>query len=275
MATPLRADETNEDASTGSELVRALCAAKAELKQMIGHTAKNDAPGAGGYTYVELAPILAHAEPILANHGLVVICTTDDEVEPIEIRTQSGSRQGVQVTVRGRLMHTSGEEIHVSAHGVGVNGDKAIYSAQTGARKYLMLQLLGLAGAKEDEPEHPKNEGQGTKPPQAPANRGTGHQPKVKPAEKAGQKPPKLSDEVEGFLKDGPVWLESAFPFKNKWPKWTWEEVARGCYLDPEAQEDKGIASFCKYALSLENRGGIHERIHAIQNWVVSGTWEG
>lgn len=114
------------------------------------------------YHYASLEQWVDAIRPVLARHGLAIVtsCTRVEDLQPAETRKGDKLRM-VRVTARATLYHRSGTSIAVDAYGEGSDsGDKAVYKAMTGARKYLLAALSGSATS--DDPEH-ENEREASK----------------------------------------------------------------------------------------------------------------
>ena len=121
------------------ELAKALAAFQAEAPKVLkGKTAKVTTKGGGSYSYsfADLADVAEVAYPLLAKHGLSFACLP--EVDP------------PRMTLRGVLMHTSGERLE----GVlPLNGStpQEVGSALTYARRYLLGCLTGIVTDVDDD----------------------------------------------------------------------------------------------------------------------------
>lgn len=99
------------------------------------------------YKFAQAEDVASAATKALLAHGVLAEFECEDaETQPI--RSKRGS-EGLIVTVRCRLIVTdseSGQTESRLAMGSGSDypGDKAIYKAMTGARKYAFLHLLGI-----------------------------------------------------------------------------------------------------------------------------------
>lgn len=99
------------------------------------------------YDYAKAEDVAAVAYDALTAEGLLVEFEILDSSE-IQITSAKGSH-GMIVTVSGQLVITDPETGDVAtraARGSGSDypGDKAIYKAMTGARKYALIHLLGI-----------------------------------------------------------------------------------------------------------------------------------
>jgi hypothetical protein len=107
------------------------------------------------YKYVVLKDILDQLRPVLSSVGLHLTATTYDAVT-----SETDARVTVEVTVTNVDFPT--EQLATAATGYAKDGkgDKAIYKATTGAFKYALLLLFGLA-QDDDDPEHDSAEPKG------------------------------------------------------------------------------------------------------------------
>ena len=117
---------------------------------------------AQNYDYVQAEDIAKAAHVALQDAGLVCEFQTTSATET-PIKSNRGS-DGLIVFVTGQLIVTdpdSGESISREAAGSGSDypGDKAIYKAMTGARKYALIHLLGIPIG--DDPDEGKGNGSG------------------------------------------------------------------------------------------------------------------
>lgn len=131
------------------DLATALAAAQAEFPAV----RKSGENTQQRYRYADLDDYLSTVRPVLARHGL---CLSGGVAEAVQLAPRETARGGtmlqVRVRVTLRLLHTSGQWIEAAAYGDGEDGnDKSIYKATTGARKYAVASLLGLATT--DDPE--------------------------------------------------------------------------------------------------------------------------
>lgn len=136
-----------------SESIVNIAAALADMqsdKKVIGKSGENKFDK---YSYAMLEDYIRETKDALAKHGFFIITSTG-EAQRLDNRTTraGGTEHAVQVKLTVRLMHKSGEWIEVECLGEGQDrADKAIYKAITGARKYAIASLLGLATS--DDPE--------------------------------------------------------------------------------------------------------------------------
>ncbi len=156
---PLTQESTGMNTSTTTEKISpALVATQAGIRA----AAKSGDNTFDRYTYAKLEDFFAAAKGELAANGLAIVISSQC-VQHLESRqTKSGGQEYVaQVTIVGRLIHTSGEWIEVYGHGLGQDrADKAIYKAFTGAKKYLLAGLLAIPTT--DDPEADEQVGIGS-----------------------------------------------------------------------------------------------------------------
>lgn len=127
----------------------ALAAAQAEFRAV----PKNGQNTYDKYSYAKLEDYVKVSMPILAKHHISIL-TSVDQTETLEVRLSSkGNKEyGVRVKCSIRLLHESGQWVEADVWGEGQDrSDKAIYKAITGARKYGIAAMLGLATT--DDPE--------------------------------------------------------------------------------------------------------------------------
>lgn len=105
------------------------------------------------YSYANLEDYVSAIRPILAANGLSVLSSVE-EVIPLDDRStkSGGAEHAVRCKLSIRIIHESGEWLEATSFGEGQDrGDKAVYKAITGARKYGLASALGLATS--DDPE--------------------------------------------------------------------------------------------------------------------------
>ncbi len=108
---------------------------------------------ANNFSYANMEDILETIEDALADNDLAVI-TSVDEVIQQDTRTtaQRKTEYSVRVKLTLTLHHISGETLTATGWGEGQDGgDKGIYAAITGGRKYALCALFNLATT--DDPE--------------------------------------------------------------------------------------------------------------------------
>ncbi len=136
-----------------SESLAKLAPALAKAQAEAGRVAKSGKNTFDRYSYANLEDYTAAVKPILAAHGISMLASTH-EINGLDDRpTKSGGvEHAVRLCLSVRLLHTSGEWIEIHATGEGQDrADKAVYKANTGARKYAAAMVLNLATT--DDPE--------------------------------------------------------------------------------------------------------------------------
>lgn len=133
----------------GEHIAKALVKAQAMVKD----AAKSGDNKFDKYNYSKLEDFLAACDQALQTCELALTMETVEAHNMPDRETKNGGREhAVQVCVKGRLIHSSGEELVVHGYGQGQDrADKAIYKAITGAKKYLVGGLLKIATT--DDPE--------------------------------------------------------------------------------------------------------------------------
>lgn len=103
-----------------------------------------------GYTYATLEDWTDTVKPLLVEHGLALVAST---VSCEDVGETKAGWTRTRVFLTATVFHgPSGTNVTLSAFGEGAdNGDKGVYKAQTGARKYLLAALTGSATT--DDPE--------------------------------------------------------------------------------------------------------------------------
>jgi hypothetical protein len=131
------------------QLIPALVKATSE----IGAVPKTGENKYDRYTYAKLEDFVRASNGPLCKNGLALTFDVLG-VENLEARkTKQGAEEnGVRVHLQGKLLHVSGQMLTAMGVGDGYDrGDKAAYKALTGARKYLIANMLNLATT--DDPE--------------------------------------------------------------------------------------------------------------------------
>ena len=183
------------------------------------------------YNYASLEQWVEVLRPLLRGHGLAVTmtCLGVEDLPPLET-SRGGTLRLVRVKARAVVMHTSGETITLDAYGEGSDqGDKAVYKAMTGARKYLLAALSGSATSDDPEDENPQRKqsddtGRGAAPKKQVASEGISSLGAGIPASRPVTPRPLPSGAV-GTQLDGP-WKISEPQTKRLWAIWSkrWEE---------------------------------------------------
>jgi hypothetical protein len=138
-----------QTSETITKISEALAKAQAEFKP-VGKSGTNHQQG---YRFADLDDFFRAVREVLSKHGLSL---TSSVTEIVDLPTRKSLKDtplyGCRVRLVTRLLHPSGEWIEAAAYGEGQDaGDKAPYKAITGARKYALACLLGLATV--DDPE--------------------------------------------------------------------------------------------------------------------------
>lgn len=138
------------------EVAKALAAAQAEFSA-VGKSNENRQQG---YSYADLADYHRAVREGLKRHQLAL---TGSVVSIQQLAPRTTARGGKMLQVRAhvvlRLLHPSGQWIESAAYGDGEDAnDKAAYKAITGARKYAIASLLGLATTDDPERDAPAPE---------------------------------------------------------------------------------------------------------------------
>jgi len=134
---------------TITELTKAITAMRTQLHP-VQKSGRNDFHR---YSYAKLEDYIATISPALIENKLSIV-TSVAEVTMLAPRPSKGDKMEnvALVKIAMRLIHTSGEWLEVESFGEGQDpADKSIYKAITGARKYGIASMLGLATT--DDPE--------------------------------------------------------------------------------------------------------------------------
>lgn len=119
------------------------------------------------YRYAKLEDYVESTDFALNANGITVI-TEVVCVETMDVRTtkSGGNEYPVRVKLTVRLLHSSGQWIECDAYGEGQDrGDKGIYKAITGGRKYALACVFGLVTT--DDPETTEIQAADSEPPPA------------------------------------------------------------------------------------------------------------
>lgn len=190
-----------------SNLATSLTKAQAEFKGV----AKSGQNTYDKYAYATLEDFVGASRAVLAKYGLSLV-TSVLAVEPLPDRTTGGGKTEhvVRVKVALRLIHESGEWIEATSWGEGQDrADKAVYKAITGARKYGLASMLGLATT--DDPEADETVGRDTVQPKAAPSPSQMPPPKPAPS-KTGDVPLAPPTNVAADLPQEPSVSESPPP---------------------------------------------------------------
>lgn len=129
-----------------TNIIKALIKAQGELKEV----AKDGSNTHFNYKYATLQSYLQEIRPVLEPNGLSIVTSIED------VREMQEGRMLVKMKVS--LYHESGESLDTFVFGEGQDisakgkiGDKAIYKAITGGKKYALANLFNIATT--DDPE--------------------------------------------------------------------------------------------------------------------------
>lgn len=139
-----------------SDSIKEICESICNFQKNSVLIPKNGRNVSQNYDYAKFEDFMETIKKPLSDNGLFTTSSITDTKRLKSRTTRNGSLQHVtQVTVCTALFHKSGEWMKISCPGEGQDsGDKAIYKAITGARKYALACLLGLATT--DDPEESK-----------------------------------------------------------------------------------------------------------------------
>ena len=131
------------------ELYSALHKAQAQVKP-VGKSGYNKYHK---YSYATLEDYWKELQRALCENDLAFVCSVVEVIRLDDRKTKEGNMErAVQLILEGTLTHKSGESMVIRSYGEGQDvGDKAIYKAHTGARKYLIASILGMPTT--DDPE--------------------------------------------------------------------------------------------------------------------------
>jgi len=110
------------------------------------------------YNYSKYEDLHAVAQAPLADNELCIVYEEGSLTRLPNRTTQAGKLEFcVQIEIIAILMHSSGESLIFHGYGEGQDrGDKAVYKAITGAKKYLLSNILNIPSA--DDPEKDSHE---------------------------------------------------------------------------------------------------------------------
>jgi len=161
------------------------------------------------YAYATLLDYIEAARPVLSEHGMAVMFSIGESIRLPERTTSQGKTEhAVQIKTTARLIHSSGEWVEIDVYGEGQDrSDKGVYKAITGARKYAIACVLGLATT--DDPENDadgRNAPQAPPPAQRPVAASTNGKRK-KPAVKGGVAPSPATAAKQEFIQHVREWV--------------------------------------------------------------------
>jgi hypothetical protein len=140
-----------------SESIKEISQAMAVVQNNFPKIAKSGENTFHKYSYANLSDYMDAVLPILQGEGLAIISSVPEVISLPERKTSKGGTvYPVQVRMKMLLVHKSGEWFEIDSQGEAQDGeDKAVYKAITGARKYGVACLLGLATGDEPEEDNP------------------------------------------------------------------------------------------------------------------------
>lgn len=149
--------QTTGEITTGirtSKETKNIAAVMSDVQKEINPIKKEGRNTAQNYSYAKFEDYVEEIKTTLAKHDLFIITSQNPPVRLESTTTKTGSVQHrIEVSLVVRIVHNSGEWIEIDGYGEGADfGDKAVYKAITGARKYALACLLGLAT--KDDPEN-------------------------------------------------------------------------------------------------------------------------
>lgn len=149
--------------SETAKIYTEICALQSELTPI----PKDGVNTQQNYSYAKFDSYIQVLKPILSKHNIFILTA---QHEPIALEPRQTKNNSVvlctKICLTIRLVHISGEWIEVDAYGEGQDhGDKALYKAITGARKYGLACMLGLGTSDDPENEDPKTQKTATIPP--------------------------------------------------------------------------------------------------------------
>lgn len=173
--------------SENKQIIAAILSARTQMMEV---TKSRKTEFGSSYKYATLEDYLdATIQPLLDN-GLALICGVEEMTFAERITANKTVHQVAYAKIKGTLHHISGESLEVIGYGEGQDvGDKSIYKAITGARKYLIAALFNIYTTDDPEtgPQPPvrssAQRSSGKAPPAAPTSKGdeTAQAPPTKP----------------------------------------------------------------------------------------------
>ena len=136
-----------------SEKIDKITDAIASVMDAVGHVEKSGKVRTkqASYTYASHEDLVIAIRGPMAANGLALV-PIGQQVCCDEIPSKYGPKLVHRLTIRWRLLHTSGQWIEVETTGQGWDSlDKALYKAQTGAKKYAIHLIFLLPTV--DDPE--------------------------------------------------------------------------------------------------------------------------
>jgi hypothetical protein len=175
-----------------------LAARLAVIGKDIGWIEKGGYNDAQKYKFVSESDVVATLKPALAEAGIMVL--PSHRLLSVEPFTTAKGRHQFLTTIESTFTFTDGNEtLIVQTIGQGTDsGDKGVYKAMTGAKKYALLQAFLIATG--DDPEVTTNDERTTVPP----SRGRGASGGAASGTRGGSEKPSNTQPVEaGDSKSG------------------------------------------------------------------------
>jgi hypothetical protein len=196
------------------------------------------------YKYSTIKDYYDVLKPALKACGLATIFE-QNELIPMDNRTtaKGNTEYVVRIKLKAIIIHESGEQMVVYGFGEGQDrGDKALYKAITGGKKYLLSSIYGIPTT--DDPETDSHDGPAEPPKQrpapqtGPAKSTTTQLPATSrpPAQKAPARPTDEAQKAAGLIMSAEVdmlgslaaekkispaqmavWLMGIYGLKNRW----------------------------------------------------------
>ena len=153
-----------------SEQIDKVSAALIKARSEMGAVTMTGHNSFDGYDYFKLTDFVKASELQLAQNSLHIIASAGKaELLPERKNAKDKPEYCVRVSMVVRIVHSSGQWIEVDAVGDGQDRmDKGVYKAQTGARKYALAHLFGLATANDADSDGFTPDGAKPQAPQRP-----------------------------------------------------------------------------------------------------------
>jgi hypothetical protein len=151
-ATPTGDEGSVAPSAVNPRLFQAIIAVQAEAPG-IGKSGRNEYDR---YDYAKLDDFVTAIQPLLKKHKLAIV-TSVDEITHEQPRLTKNKNHEYPVTVKlgVHILHEDGGVLTISQFGQAQDrGDKAIYKAITGARKYALASIFNLATSDDPETTH-------------------------------------------------------------------------------------------------------------------------
>lgn len=141
-----------------SEQCDKIAAALVAVSDSVRYVGKSGENTFDKYSYAKLDDYVRATSDALRQQKVCVLTSVTSSESLPPRKTKSGNEeQVVRLGITMRAIHESGQWAEVDAVGEGQDrSDKAIYKANTGARKYAIAQLFGLATSDNAEEELPE-----------------------------------------------------------------------------------------------------------------------